>query len=138
MPSLSPHDDGITLTQPHPEENDFDDFWNEMVNQRHLNIPQENENTNYTQLLHGINFDADVEFFDHIQQRRSTRTRKRTNRYKTQELNLILHVENKFQKEQLFQTITNNLQEEIDILTNVISTSLKKMKTQTTHSYCME
>ena len=92
--------------------NKNDDFWT------HYNEPpsemaqNEEANTYYTELMEGVDNSHDVEFYEHTQTRRSERARKRTNRYKTEEISLILHVENNMNKEQIHETITKALTDE--------------------------
>ena len=66
--------------------------------------------------MEGVDTSRDVEFYEHTHTRRSGRTRKRTNRYKTEEVSLLLHVENNIIKEQINETVTKALtDEEIDV-----------------------
>ena len=66
--------------------------------------------------MEGVDTSQDVEFYEHTQTRWSGRTRKRTNRYKTEAISLILHVETIMNKEQINKTITKAItDEQIDV-----------------------
>ena len=89
-----------------------DNFWTHFNDPVSEMVQNEEANTDYTELMEGVDESQDVEFYEHTQTRRSGRTRKRINRYKTEEISLILHVENNMTKEQINETITKAITDE--------------------------
>ena len=115
MPPLEPRpteDEDLETETSKESVDEIDDFWSHLNDPSSEIVQNEEANTDYTELMEGGDKSQDVEFYEHTQTRRSGRTRKRINRYKTEEISLILHVENNMTKEQINETITKAITDE--------------------------
>ena len=129
MPPLEEYyssDDEDLNTGYHDKEDkeDEDDFFNSFPPQHQTldedvssildnSLETSNQTTDYTEILNNLDVESEVQYYEDTQNRRTRRQRVNTNRYKPQELHLIMAVENRMTEETISDSIAQAIEEDI-------------------------